>query len=200
MPHRRACVISKLYYAAKLQSGLHPVSPDRGEASVTPPGASSCLMRRASAGAPFIFSAWRGAPADPLPIAGSFCRRPTTRCCMSCSQRGACCGCRFPREAVCIHGSGRSLLEVSTERRRLRPGALFLPTQPNFDWRYSSGSIRCRWPDERAPARRSRYVSSSRPVPYIVNFSMVDGDGDGTISADEFKAGCAKGMVKSTQP
>jgi hypothetical protein len=55
-------------------------------------------------------------------------------------------------------------------------------------------------PDERAPARRSRYVSSSRPVPYIVNFSMVDGDGDGTISADEFKAGCAKGMVKSTQP
>jgi hypothetical protein len=27
---------------------------------------------------------------------------------------------------------------------------------------------------------------------------MVDGDGDGKISADEFKAGCAKGMVKST--
>ena len=32
---------------------------------------------------------------------------------MSCSRRGACRGCRFPREAVCIHGSGRSLLEVS---------------------------------------------------------------------------------------
>lgn len=78
----------------------------------------------ASAGAPFIFSAWRAAPADPLPIAGSFCRRPTTRCCKSCSRRGACCGCRFPREAVCIHGSGRSLLEVSTERRRLRAASL----------------------------------------------------------------------------
>jgi hypothetical protein len=38
------------------------------------------------------------------------------------------------------------------------------------------------------------------PVPYIVNFSMVDGDGDGTISADEFEAGCAQEMVKSTQP
>ena len=37
-------------------------------------------------------------------------------------------------------------------------------------------------------------------VPYIVNFTMVDGDGDGKITADEFKAGCAKGMVKSTQP
>ena len=36
--------------------------------------------------------------------------------------------------------------------------------------------------------------------PYIVNFTMVDGDGDGKITADEFKAGCAKGMVKSTQP
>ena len=41
-------------------------------------------------------------------------------------------------------------------------------------------------------------ISQDQAVPYIVNFSMVDGDGDGTISADEFKAGCAKGMVKST--
>jgi hypothetical protein len=42
-------------------------------------------------------------------------------------------------------------------------------------------------------------ISKDQAVPYIVNFSMVDGDGDGSISADEFKAGCAKGMVKSTQ-
>jgi hypothetical protein len=41
-------------------------------------------------------------------------------------------------------------------------------------------------------------ISQDQAVPYIVNFSMVDGDGDGKISADEFKAGCAKGMVKST--
>ena len=31
-------------------------------------------------------------------------------------------------------------------------------------------------------------ISKDQAVPYIVNFSMVDGDGDGTISADEFKA------------
>ena len=40
-------------------------------------------------------------------------------------------------------------------------------------------------------------ISQDQAVPYIINFTMVDGDGDGTISADEFKAGCAKGMVKS---
>ena len=43
-------------------------------------------------------------------------------------------------------------------------------------------------------------ISQDQAVPYIVNFTMVDGDGDGKITADEFKAGCAKGMVKSTQP
>ena len=43
-------------------------------------------------------------------------------------------------------------------------------------------------------------ISKDQAVAYIVNFSMVDVDGDGTITADEFKAGCGKGMVKSTQP
>jgi len=43
-------------------------------------------------------------------------------------------------------------------------------------------------------------ISKDQAVPYIVNFTMVDGDGDGKITADEFQAGCAKGMVKSTQP
>src|SRR6476469_11115960 len=41
-------------------------------------------------------------------------------------------------------------------------------------------------------------ISKDQAVPYIVNFSMVDGDGDGKITAEEFKAGCAKGTVKST--
>jgi len=41
-------------------------------------------------------------------------------------------------------------------------------------------------------------ISQDQAAPYIVNFSMVDGDGDGKIAADEFKAGCAEGMVKST--
>jgi EF hand len=43
-------------------------------------------------------------------------------------------------------------------------------------------------------------LSQDQAVPYIVNFAMVDVNGDGKITADEFKAGCAKGMVKSTTP
>jgi hypothetical protein len=43
-------------------------------------------------------------------------------------------------------------------------------------------------------------ISRDQAVPYIINFEMVDGDGDGTITADEFKAGCGKGMVKSATP
>jgi hypothetical protein len=43
-------------------------------------------------------------------------------------------------------------------------------------------------------------LSKDQAVPYIVNFTMVDVDGDGDITADEFKAACGKGLVKSTQP
>ena len=43
-------------------------------------------------------------------------------------------------------------------------------------------------------------ISQDQAVPYIVNFKMVDVDGDGTISADEFKAACGKGMVKNPKP
>jgi Ca2+-binding EF-hand superfamily protein len=34
-------------------------------------------------------------------------------------------------------------------------------------------------------------------MPYIVNFKMVDVDGDGKITADEFKAACGKGLVNT---
>jgi hypothetical protein len=43
-------------------------------------------------------------------------------------------------------------------------------------------------------------LSKDQAVPYIVNFSMVDVNGDGNITADEFKAACGKGLVKSTKP
>lgn len=42
-------------------------------------------------------------------------------------------------------------------------------------------------------------ISENQAVPFIVNFKLVDGDGDGKISADEFKAACGKGLVKNTQ-
>ena len=43
-------------------------------------------------------------------------------------------------------------------------------------------------------------ISQGDAVPYIVNFQMVDVNGDGQISADEFKAACGKGLVKNTKP
>lgn len=42
-------------------------------------------------------------------------------------------------------------------------------------------------------------ISENQAVPFIVNFKLVDGDGDGKISGDEFKAACGKGLVKNTQ-
>jgi hypothetical protein len=43
-------------------------------------------------------------------------------------------------------------------------------------------------------------LSKDQAVPYIVNFSIADVDGNGSISADEFKAACGKGLVKNPKP
>jgi hypothetical protein len=43
-------------------------------------------------------------------------------------------------------------------------------------------------------------LSQDQAVPYIVNFSIADVDGNGSISADEFKAACGKGLVKNPKP
>jgi hypothetical protein len=42
-------------------------------------------------------------------------------------------------------------------------------------------------------------LSQDQAVPFIVNFQMVDVDGDAKITADEFKAACGKGLVKNTK-
>jgi len=67
-----------------------------------------------------------------------------------------------------------------------RPSAVLNDTQCQAVWKMAS-------PD-------GATISENQAVPFIVNFKLVDGDGDGKISADEFKAGCGKGLVKSTNP
>lgn len=40
-------------------------------------------------------------------------------------------------------------------------------------------------------------ISKDKAEPYILNFQMVDTSKDAKISADEWKAGCAKGWISS---
>ena len=39
-------------------------------------------------------------------------------------------------------------------------------------------------------------ISEDKAVPHVVDFTMVDTDNDGTIDANEFKAGCNGGWVR----
>ena len=43
-------------------------------------------------------------------------------------------------------------------------------------------------------------LSEGKARPFIVNFKMVDANGDGKITWDEFKAGCAKGWCPTRPP
>ena len=43
-------------------------------------------------------------------------------------------------------------------------------------------------------------LSKDQAVPYIVNFTMVDVNGDGNIKADEFKTACGKGPREIHEP
>ena len=65
-----------------------------------------------------------------------------------------------------------------------RPSAVLNPDQCKAVWTMAS-------PD-------GATLSKDKAVPYVVNFSMVDTDGDGQISADEFMAACGKGMVQAS--
>jgi hypothetical protein len=40
-------------------------------------------------------------------------------------------------------------------------------------------------------------LSKDKAAPYVLNFTMVDSNADGKISAVEFKKGCAAGQIKS---
>ena len=40
-------------------------------------------------------------------------------------------------------------------------------------------------------------VSKDDIAPYVIDYTMVDSDADGKVSADEFKKGCAAGAVKA---
>ena len=44
--------------------------------------------------------------------------------------------------------------------------------------------------------REGDTLSQGRAAPFIVNFDMVDVDGDGKISEAEFKDGCKQGLVQ----
>src|SRR5512134_628948 len=46
--------------------------------------------------------------------------------------------------------------------------------------------------------REGDTLSEGKAAPYIVNFKLVDADGDGKISEAEFKDGCTKGLVQAS--
>jgi hypothetical protein len=39
-------------------------------------------------------------------------------------------------------------------------------------------------------------ITKNRSDPYVIDFGIVDTDSDGTIDANEFKAGCKGGWIK----
>lgn len=44
--------------------------------------------------------------------------------------------------------------------------------------------------------REGDTLAKGNAAPFIVNFEMVDADGDGKVTQDEFKEGCSKGWVQ----
>jgi hypothetical protein len=44
--------------------------------------------------------------------------------------------------------------------------------------------------------REGDTLSEGQAAPFVVNFKLVDADGDGKISEAEFKDGCKKGLVQ----
>jgi hypothetical protein len=66
-----------------------------------------------------------------------------------------------------------------------RPSAVLTPDQCNTIW------------SKAAPSGDT--LAQANAAPYIVNFSQVDTNNDGSLDKKEFDAACAKGMVKNPQ-
>jgi len=83
-------------------------------------------------------------------------------------------------------GTGCAVAQQSNTMTSGRPSAVLDDAQCQAVWQMASPN--------------GATISKDQAVPYIVNFQLVDGDGDGSISADEFKTGCGKGLVKNPKP
>ena len=66
-----------------------------------------------------------------------------------------------------------------------RPSAVLTPDQCNGIW------------SKAVPTGDT--LAQANAAPYIVNFTQVDTNNDGSIDKKEFDAACAKGMVKNPQ-
>ncbi|MGH6827142.1 EF-hand domain-containing protein [Methyloceanibacter sp.] len=87
--------------------------------------------------------------------------------------------------AALLSGAGYALAQGTNTMTSGRPSAVLDDAQCQTVWTMASPN--------------GATLSKDQAVPYIVNFSMVDVDGDGNITADEFKAACGKGLVKNTK-
>ena len=85
---------------------------------------------------------------------------------------------------VLLLGASSALAQGANNMTSGRPSAVLTDDQCNSIWQMASP--------------HGDALSKDQAVPYIVNFQIADVDGDGTISADEFKAACGKGLVKNT--
>jgi hypothetical protein len=87
--------------------------------------------------------------------------------------------------AALLLSAGCALAQGTNTMTSGRPSAVLNDDQCQTVWKMAS-------PD-------GATISQDQAVPFIVNFQMVDVDGDGKITADEFKAACGKGLVKNTK-
>ena len=83
-------------------------------------------------------------------------------------------------------GTGCAVAQQSNTMTSGRPSAVLDDAQCQSVWQMASP--------------HGDALSKDQAVPVIVNFSIADVDGDGKISAYEFKAACGKGLVKNTKP